>query len=839
MDYQRLADTVLRNQALLRVDNDPRFGAVAYFRSPPVGRVSMVKLLKNPGMNTKFILDKIASGLLQCFHPGLLAMVNPPQIPYGLFPYSANSKFLAFETFESDLSQLIEQKIEEQTVFSEAQLGTILRKVVSTLHFLWNHNLYHGSISPENILLIHNNPKIVPGLFFEEAGKPSTVKLSPYSPPEDVVVRKNGQPMNVRDPHKVDIFSLGVTLLHAALLNQFIPVYKNSPVAFDEAALSKNLSKLSTKYSVNLVVILQRMTSVNVKNRPDLNQLSDYLHTLSELSTLPSSLTNSVQLCHFGTHKSDPGNSHATPGPCPVPCASPMLPPGQSRMAAARPPPVITNAPKVPHLTINVNIDRSPEELQSRSNSAKLPKLKSSPCKPMQHRLIASPNFTRSATERKKSTMAQSQQIMRLTRMETVAEVDPNQILLTETTPEKPKKIDGGFSDIPEVASVSSHNNVNVADYAAESQILATSIAESRVCSEHSNVAALKDLFNFFPQLRFFNPALRDAPLVEEEITKKSFVGQLTFSTALLKHRLVDKDVQLSGEKGDGDVQGVNGVERNPVDEGAPMAVSTYYQEGASPTSPMRRPDLAASFAESRSNSNDTEEAAPDNIVREQYRDGSVYEGEKHYGKRHGNGVFNFKSGGQYRGAWYNGKMTGKGTLLYPDGTTAYEGDWLEGKFHGRGLLFNEMKQDLKASCLSTYYHNFDDSNAWVKYEGGFSYDLREGTGTITFTDGSQFTGNFRSDKIDGYGKMHLANGDLLEGIWIENRLSQILNASPSSRGLDTPTPCSTRSRLSQRSPRLSPGTPSIGMMMSPISGTKRNVSSLFSTEPVIKPKAC
>lgn len=383
---------------------------------------------------------------------------------------------------------------------------------------------------------------------------------------------------------------------------------------------------------------------------------------------------------------------------------------------------------------------------------------------------------------------------------------------------------------------MSSHNNNTVADFAAESQILAHSIAESRVCSDSSKVAALKDLFNFFPQLRLLNPALRDAPLVEEEVTKNSFVGQMTFSTAILKHRLMDKDVHKSGEKGNEVVEGREAV---PLDEGAPMAMSTYYQEGASPSSPMRRPDLAASFAESRSNSNDTEEAEPINIVREKYKDGSVYEGEKLYGKRHGSGVFNFKSGGQYRGAWCNGKMTGKGTLLYPDGSTAYEGDWLEGKFHGQGILFNEMKQDLKASCLSTYYHNFDDSNSWVRYEGGFSYDLREGTGTITFTDGSQFTGNFRADKIDGYGKMHLASDDILEGIWIENRLSQIINASPSNRGLDTPTPCSTRSRLSQRSPRFSPGSPCLGMMMSPLSGNKRTISSLGTTEPVIKPKAC
>jgi len=304
--------------------------------------------------------------------------------------------------------------------------------------------------------------------------------------------------------------------------------------------------------------------------------------------------------------------------------------------------------------------------------------------------------------------------------------------------------------------------------------------------------------------------------------------SQLSFSTAILKHRLVDQEVNKSGEKG------VQVIETPQEDECAPMAVSTFFQEGASPTSPHRRRDITASYAESRSNSNDTQEVAPTNIVREQYKDGSTYEGEKQFGKRHGYGTFNFKSGGQYRGAWFNGKMTGKGTLLYIDGSTAYEGEWLEGKFHGRGILFNEVKQDLKASCLATYYHNFDDSNSWVKYEGGFSYDLREGTGTITFTDGSRFEGNFRGDKIDGYGKMYLGTGDLLEGIWVENRLSQILNASPSNRGFDTP--CSMRSRLSNRSPKFAPGTPALGMMMSPLAGGNRKISP---SEPVIKPKAC
>lgn len=53
--------------------------------------------------------------------------------------------------------------------------------------------------------------------------------------------------------------------------------------------------------------------------------------------------------------------------------------------------------------------------------------------------------------------------------------------------------------------------------------------------------------------------------------------------------------------------------------------------------------------------------------VTEHYRDGSIYEGEKENGLRHGNGKFSYADGGVYDGDWKFGAMDGYGNLYYPN----------------------------------------------------------------------------------------------------------------------------------------------------------------------------
>lgn len=44
------------------------------------------------------------------------------------------------------------------------------------------------------------------------------------------------------------------------------------------------------------------------------------------------------------------------------------------------------------------------------------------------------------------------------------------------------------------------------------------------------------------------------------------------------------------------------------------------------------------------------------------------------------------------------------------------------------------------------------------------------GRGTMTRHDGTSYTGNWRNDKMNGFGSFRYANNKVLEGIWANNK---------------------------------------------------------------------
>ena len=61
----------------------------------------------------------------------------------------------------------------------------------------------------------------------------------------------------------------------------------------------------------------------------------------------------------------------------------------------------------------------------------------------------------------------------------------------------------------------------------------------------------------------------------------------------------------------------------------------------------------------------------------------------------HGEGVFSWKDGREYRGNYVRDKKEGYGIFKWSDGRT-YEGGWVNGKQHGRATYTNakgEVKQ--------------------------------------------------------------------------------------------------------------------------------------------------
>lgn len=94
--------------------------------------------------------------------------------------------------------------------------------------------------------------------------------------------------------------------------------------------------------------------------------------------------------------------------------------------------------------------------------------------------------------------------------------------------------------------------------------------------------------------------------------------------------------------------------------------------------------------------------------------------------------------------------MEGEGSLYYPSGKIAYQGEWKADKLDGFGVLYNE---DVVKLTQSFDYRSFDNvGDCWVKYEGLFKNDNKEGKGKLVLSNGEWFSGYFSEDKVNGKG---------------------------------------------------------------------------------------
>eukprot|EP01017_Pseudomicrothorax_dubius_P027137 TRINITY_DN3089_c0_g3_i3.p1 TRINITY_DN3089_c0_g3~~TRINITY_DN3089_c0_g3_i3.p1 ORF type:complete len:669 (-),score=108.68 TRINITY_DN3089_c0_g3_i3:27-2033(-) len=152
-------------------------------------------------------------------------------------------------------------------------------------------------------------------------------------------------------------------------------------------------------------------------------------------------------------------------------------------------------------------------------------------------------------------------------------------------------------------------------------------------------------------------------------------------------------------------------------------------------------------------------------IVVEEYPDGSRFEGAMVDGIRNGFGKFYYGSGGVYEGNWKGGKMNGYGKLFYANGTLAYEGEWKDEKFQGKGTLYNDSPQE----GVINYQDLSNVEQTWRSYEGDFVEDCKEGKGTSIFSDGSKYVGEFKADAFHGKGTFTKSTGETITGVWNNN----------------------------------------------------------------------
>lgn len=136
------------------------------------------------------------------------------------------------------------------------------------------------------------------------------------------------------------------------------------------------------------------------------------------------------------------------------------------------------------------------------------------------------------------------------------------------------------------------------------------------------------------------------------------------------------------------------------------------------------------------------------------YRDGSKYSGAWQNGTKHGRGILEYESGGYYNGQWENDAKHGLGVYTWPNGNV-YRGAFYQNRMTGVG------KKNYKSG----------DS-----YIGDFVNGKRQGTGTYTWKDGSSYIGDWANDQRNGFGTFISATGNKRSGQWQGGQFIQAIS---------------------------------------------------------------
>ena len=151
------------------------------------------------------------------------------------------------------------------------------------------------------------------------------------------------------------------------------------------------------------------------------------------------------------------------------------------------------------------------------------------------------------------------------------------------------------------------------------------------------------------------------------------------------------------------------------------------------------------------------------------YPDGAIYDGDLVKGQRAGTGTLTMPDGLIYVGDWADGQINGTGKLTQPNGDV-YEGQLREGPARGQ-------RQDAPTpTATSTRAASWPTS---AQGKGIFTARRRlssttatgsragcEGTGVVTYPDGSVYVGAIQGRPADGQGKITYADGATYEGDW-------------------------------------------------------------------------
>lgn len=135
-----------------------------------------------------------------------------------------------------------------------------------------------------------------------------------------------------------------------------------------------------------------------------------------------------------------------------------------------------------------------------------------------------------------------------------------------------------------------------------------------------------------------------------------------------------------------------------------------------------------------------------------------TYEGEVENGKMNGQGTLTYADGSVYEGEFVNGQKNGEGTYTKADGTVVTE-NWVNGNKIETLTLENGTYTGGVANGKPEGQGTMEYTNG-QKYEGEWKDGVRSGKGRCTWPDGGYYDGEWANDAFNGQGTQYLGGSE-------------------------------------------------------------------------------
>lgn len=168
------------------------------------------------------------------------------------------------------------------------------------------------------------------------------------------------------------------------------------------------------------------------------------------------------------------------------------------------------------------------------------------------------------------------------------------------------------------------------------------------------------------------------------------------------------------------------------------------------------------------------------------------YTGNFSAGQKNGEGTFTWEDGAEYIGMWESDTMSGDGTYTTADGVV-YTGTFSGNRFTDGECTFQndtgKYKIKYKNGTMDTLSVTYPNGTTYSggcsadglsgtgkmnfpngdTYSGTFSCSVRAGSGAYTWVSGSSYSGEWKDDKMNGTGRYVYADGSEVSGTFESN----------------------------------------------------------------------